>query len=553
MRSRNQKLTTAVFAAFILLGGVIHYSAVWLHPYYDMPWRSMVETLQFCIIYCLYAGLVLFWVQSVYRRLLPSPGRQYIAASGLLMIVHLLITVIKYRIVMSVFQVRISWYASYIPLILIPTLFLLCCLSLTGRRGILPFSDEFILITAVLITAAVLTNDYHHLAFRPAMEGAAAWSDKDSYIHGILYYLACIWIGLTISGGVFSLLGFSARQKSWRAAAGPLIFLCLIPVLLKCMGIMKDRLQLALWTYPIICIFCFMGVFETCIRSRLIPYNDNYAGFFAHLDFPVIITDQNLNPVFRTSMHIEASGEQLAAALAGPVWPEAGLRLSGMRIAGGYAFWEEDERELHRLNEQLEEANETIGLENRLIQYENEQKEEQARIEARTAVYEKAAAGIYPVQKRLEKLLENAVPGEDSLRETIAKVSILNAYVKRKSNFILSYSEKDSIPARELLLAIDEVVRFMGYCGVTGSAECLTDQEFSYRMALDLYDSFEMLTEEMMPHITKMMAVLVGDSLRLTMNPSGSWKISALPLAAVSSQEEGLLYVTISTEEGEDR
>ncbi len=553
MRSRNQNLTTAVFVALIFLGGVIHYSAVWLNPFVDRPWGPITETLQFCVIYCLYAGLVLFWIQSAYRRLLPSPGRRYIIASGLLMIVHLLITVIKYRIVMPVFLIRISWYASYIPVLLIPTLFLLCCLSLTGRRGRLPFSDEFILIPAILITAAVLTNDFHHLAFYPAAEGAAVWSDMDPYIHGILYYLVYIWVGVTITGGVFCLLGFSARHKSWKQAAGPLFFLCLIPVLLKCMRIMKDWVQLALWTYPIICIFCFMGIFETCIRSRLIPYNDNYAGFFAHLDFPVIITDQKLNPVFQTSMHIKASGEQLAAALAGPVWPEAGLRLSGMKIAGGYAFWEEDESELHHLNEQLEEANETIGLENRLIQYENEQKEEQARIEAKTAVYEKAAAGIYPVQKRMEKLLENAVPGKDSFRETIAKVSILNAYVKRKSNFILSYSEKDSIPARELLLAIDEVVRYMGYCGVTGSAECLTDQEYSYRMTLDLYDSFEMLTEKMMPHITKMMAVLVGDSLRLTMNPSGSWKIPSLPLAASCSQEEGLLYIKISAGEGNDK
>ena len=141
----------------------------------------------------------MFWIQSAYKRLLPSPGRRYIIASGLLMIVQLLITVIKYRIVTSAFLVRLSWYASYIPLLMIPTLFLLCCLSLTGRRSRLLLPDRVILIPAILIVAAVLTNDFHHLAFYPAAEGMVVWSDNDPYLHGILFYLVYAWIGLTIT------------------------------------------------------------------------------------------------------------------------------------------------------------------------------------------------------------------------------------------------------------------------------------------------------------------------------------------------------------------
>ena len=39
-----------------------------------------------------------------------------------------------------------------------------------------------------------------------------------------------------------------------------------------------------------------LGFFEICIRSRLLPYNENHAAFFARLELPVRITDRALAP-----------------------------------------------------------------------------------------------------------------------------------------------------------------------------------------------------------------------------------------------------------------
>ena len=87
-----------------------------------------------------------------------------------------------------------------------------------------------------------------------------------------------------------------------------------------------------------------------------------------------MITDAEYRPVYRTQTPLRTPAERLSEALSGPVFPDEDTRLSGRPIRAGFAFWEEDESMLHRLRNRLEEANETLGLENKLLQYEHAQK-----------------------------------------------------------------------------------------------------------------------------------------------------------------------------------
>ena len=89
------------------------------------------------------------------------------------------------------------------------------------------------------------------------------------------------------------------------------------------------------------------------------------------------------------------------------MYPQEDIRLSGMEIRAGYAFWTEDESELHRENRRLEAANEILSEENSLIRAENELKEKKARLDAQNRVYDRIAAELFPRQKRIESLLED--------------------------------------------------------------------------------------------------------------------------------------------------
>ncbi|MBR3419166.1 MAG: hypothetical protein IKG82_10800 [Oscillospiraceae bacterium] len=76
-----------------------------------------------------------------------------------------------------------------------------------------------------------------------------------------------------------------------------------------------------------------------------------------------------------------------------------------MSLEAGYAFFAEDESTLHRLNEELADANEILSMENELLVRERELTEEKAAIEERSALYTRAARAVYPAQKRISELL----------------------------------------------------------------------------------------------------------------------------------------------------
>lgn len=77
---------------------------------------------------------------------------------------------------------------------------------------------------------------------------------------------------------------------------------------------LKAKMSHCFYEVPEILIFCMLGVFEACIRSRLMPRNENYAAFFSAMKIPAMITNAALSPVYRTAEALDAGPEQLRAA-----------------------------------------------------------------------------------------------------------------------------------------------------------------------------------------------------------------------------------------------
>ena len=237
-------------------------------------------------------------------------------------------------------------------------------------------------------------------------------------------------------------------------------------------------------------------------------------------------------------------------ALQLPVFIDEDTKLCGMKVRGGNVFWTEDQSEINKMNSSLEEANETLDLENKLIKYENDQKEERARIDARNQVYRKAATSVYTEQKIIERLLSNMNPGDENFRRDVAYVSIYNAYVKRKSNFVLTYSEEERISSRELYLAMDEMIRFTGYLGVLGSVENMSKGSLSYKSTLSLYELFLNLGELVLNDITKLLVVITEDGIRMIMDYPDDIEIEHDDWNISTDREGKSLYVTISEKRG---
>ncbi len=560
MRAGRSNRNHLIFIGLLLLAGVLHVVEDWLHNV-PAPNYSLV-TLCFCLGFTIYASLLLVWIRSVHSRLLPAKPRVYLIAMALLMLFYLCLRVFRYRVAVSAAALRLSWYAFYLPMTVIPALFWMLCLRI-GRGEARKGRDErLLLIPAALLSTLILTNDLHHLVFVPKPGIGDLIGTSGTYTYRLPFYLSYAWMILAVAAGLLLLVRTCGRGKNKKT------ILLFVGVLLLWFGLIElhtlKRIVPFIPPYesPEIHVFSMLAVCEICIQKRLIPHNVNYAGFFTQLPMPVLITDWELRPIDRSADEIPATHDQLAAALEAPIRLQPDQKLSGKRISGGCAFWVEDEGELRRANEALSEANELLESENTLIEYENRQKEQNAFLRSRHHIYHEIAESMYPWQKRIEELLKAARPGSPAFRGDIARVSVWNAFVKRKTNLLLTVSEQEELPLRELLLAVSESGRYLSYAGLKTSVDESGFLETQRQDGKDgmlpsgtilaLYDSFETLAERLLGCASLLMVSCSDGDLRLASNPAAGIETAGASLPVLSEKREGILYLTVCAGKGGD-
>ena len=420
----KQNRNTWLFIGLFLLAGIANLLS-------RFP-GSLQSTLMTCLNYMIYIGLLLFWIEAVRVRLLPSAVRRSILSAALLMLLYMLIRIFKYRFAVSAAAMRYAVYAYWIPQMLIPALFLMTCIRIVRRGGQAKGKqkERLLLIPAALLALLVMTSDLHPLVYIPRVPLSEFVLNTGTYGYGPVFWLLNAWmIGVTVTGLVLLARESGTMPKRALRLFALMVVLWISAVLLNLLVL--DRLPGGYHMYnnPEIHTFCLLGVFEICIRYRLIPYNENYTDFFRKLPVPSVITDRAFHPVYASEAALSVDQKVLRSAAAEPVALGPDQKLYGTPIRAGYAFWAEDESAVHRAQERLLEANEMIEQENDLIRAETEQKEKDAYLQSRHRIYHEIAEELYPCQKRITQLLSEAVPGSESFREKIAAVSVLNAYV----------------------------------------------------------------------------------------------------------------------------
>lgn len=487
----------------------------------------------------IYIGLLLFWIQSVRRRLLPSRARNYALLSALLMIIYLCLRAFKYQITESVVAKRYTWYAYYIPMALIPTLFLMLAIYILRDSSKRNFEERLLLIPVSVLITLFITNDIHKIVFKPRIPLSDFVGDTGTYGYGITFYIMYAWIILSLAAGIVLMIKESGFRRSPHTILPFFIIFIWLIMLMVLEGLEAAGIRIHMYQGPEIHIFSLLAVYESCIRLSLIPHNENYEGFFESLRMPVIITDKNLEVVYRSDCHLEADREELTHALKAPFYISDTERLFGNAVQGGYVFYISDENEIILANERLQAANELLESENTLIEYENRQKEEAAYIRSRHHIYHDVAEEIYTDQKRIGDLLEKIEPGCSDFKERVAYITVLNAYMKRKTNILLLAAESEAIDRRELYLAINESVRYMKYIGIKASVRDYTHEEecptanqvpnmgghseeqsqegaFDSDILIDLYDTFEQVVEQLIGRACLMMITLTREGFRMT-------------------------------------
>ena len=497
--------------------------------------------------YVILIGLLLFWVESVQDRLLPSDAKRSVLSAAFLMLFYLLVRIFKYRFAVSVTLTRYAVYAYAIPQMMIPALFLMTCIRIRrGGQDKKKWNERLLLIPAIGLSALALTGDFHSLIYIPYENLSRFVVTTGTYGVGAGFYLMYAWMILTIAFGLFILFREAGKQPKkviWLLAGLTVLWLGLVLLTL----FLFDRIPgfPRLFNVPELHIFGLLGIFEVCIHYRLIPYNENYSGFFRKIGLPTMITDRKLHPAYDADSILQAGPDSLSASLREPVYLTPDQRLYGKRINAGYAFWLEDETIMHQIQKELSEANEMIEEENDLIQAETVQKEKDAYLQSRHRIYHEIAEELYPCQKRVDRILEQAVPGTDGFRKKIAEVSVLNAYVKRKTNLLLLAAEKDELGLEELYISLQESAGYLTLTGTQTTVEKPENSALPSKRIILMYDTFEAVMEQLAGKVSAVMVSWSEHALLLAAETEISLRTEGLPLPVQVRIVDGVQYLYI--------
>ncbi len=535
----TQTKKSLLFVCLLLVGGICHVADSIADHYFISTWM-------FCADLMIYSGLILYWVHSVRRRLLPSPARSYMVASGLLMEFFILLRTVSYRIVQWSIPInRHCWYLYYVPIILVPTLFVMSSFYFGNRPVQHSRFKRYPLILALMLIIGILTNDLHHLTFRPNPGTIKFIGESGTYTHGILFYAAYIWAGGMIAASIFHLISISHKMKDWKKAIQPFLCLLLIPLMTTINKILVAADLPEPFLMPEIMIFGMIGIQEYCIRNRLLPHNINYDSFFSQLELPVCITDYDITPVYQTAIPVHADKAQMRQSVGDYVYPDQDTRLSGKEFKAGYVFFTSDESDQHRLNEELEDANDILSMENELLEHENELLEEKTSIEERNRLYDEAANAVYDAQKRIEGALKQIQPCTVSFHQDIAYVLFIMAYVKRKANFVMLNADHGSITPDELTVALKESLRFLNYCGIETDARITVSKNYSCETATAIYDCFETAAEALCGNISELWMRLTEQEMLLLTDAAQAPELPDLPLPMSCTSEDGQTVIRV--------
>lgn len=533
------KLATVIFVLGIIAAGVFHMC--------ERSQNAYFSTFCFCASISIYFSLLLFWIQSVRKRILPSKSRTYIIGAAVFIVFILFVRSIRFRVFdYDDLMQRYTWYLYYVLLIMIVAMFLLTCISLDKRFS--KFDIRLLLIPSVILIALIMTNDLHYMYFRP-VPGIEFDGQSGDYTINFMYYVFYAYlIAYVISGIIFIV---RALRQNFKKTIMPFAFLGLgflmygMLLLFSALGLIKP------FDFPVIAIFIAIGVFESCIRSRLIPYNENYSGFFAIMDEPALITAKDYNAVYSTRVPVSADGNQLREALDGVVRVDDDTLLHGRELKSGYAFWIEDESELNLLNKKLAQASTILSAENELIQQENLIREEKESIEIKAQIYSEALEKVRPYTVRIDALLKNAKPDSPDFKRTVARVSALNAFIKRGVNLIVGNDGVGKVDSRGLRLAIEEMSIYLRYLDLDICVTAFYDCKLNREDAFNLFSDFESIVSSLNDSASTAVVSFSAEKLRLEADCVMPEKLPDTVFNVTAFEEDDVLYYDIVMNGGE--
>lgn len=210
------------------------------------------------------------WGASIRFRVAQKNAAVYLSAIAALMLLWFILRTCKFSMTDDRDAARFCWYGYYIPLIMIPlmSLFTAMCVGRSESYRI-PHGLKALYAPALLLTAAVFTNDIHNKVFCFASGRPVPPGDPE-YSYSFIYFVIVLWIAAL----EVVMLGVLIKRVRLPGRQG-IVWLPFAPValgLLYTAGYVIHVPALFIIFGDMTTFICFIniGIWESCIYSGLI-------------------------------------------------------------------------------------------------------------------------------------------------------------------------------------------------------------------------------------------------------------------------------------------
>ena len=501
----------------------------------------------------IYIGLLAAWGISVQTRIIQTQVRRYLLVIAGLMLLWLTLRTVKYNTYHMTAE-RFLWYGYYLPMLFIPVLAVLVALSLGKPENYrLPKWTHFLYLPSALLFLLVLTNDLHQLVF---FFPTGVLSTRE-YDYGIGYYVVLAWMVLCAAAALAIILAKCRIPQSRRYLWLPVVPFAL--ALGYCAAYIKGVYWVWLLAGDLTVSMCLIitAIFESCIQCSLIQSNTHYAELFHASTIGALITDRDFSVACAAENARSVDSQTLMAAAESPVVTADGIRISEAPIRWGHVFWEDDISPMLAVLKELDATREELQSYGSILQAENAQKARRKKLEEQERLYramqEKAAAPAVRLSN-LAKTLQG-MQDADTARFLLWKMTVIGAYLKRRSNLIFLADRDGMVPVSEVALCLNESMDNLRLHVRRCASRLDFEGELRLETAAALYDFFEAAIELAMDDLSGAAANVTRkeDACVLSLMLQCGTDLTSLRAAypdAFVENEDGVWYCTLSVREG---
>ncbi len=385
---------------------------------------------------------------------------------------------------------KYSDYVYYLPMTIIPALFLTFCIenftpNLKHKRIL------YIIMYAIVLFFFIMamTNDLHGLVYKNYVfgldENGVPSARYPKYSYNIVHYFDMAFIVLCVLSALFVIIFVSRGQLTAKAIILPLIIVILSSVYftLYSIGISFMRSTLFLKDFALMSVILLQAAIEVMLDTGLVQNNGRYVNHFENSSLPMCIYDENGKMLYKS--------EKFNAKRYKNQDPK--FRYNEQTIGKYELVVEEDLTEIISLKDKITQENNELEQTNELLQKMIEVARDSTSLTFRLSLINEIENSIGKSRAELDEMIatlpdEITKENQNEVKKTLGKIALCLGYMKQKCMLLLGAKEKKSLSAdafKLLLNVISHDIQSVGFKEVGAAINSNEEVSFTFALAVN--------------------------------------------------------------------